>query len=148
MNRAFIALFVAALLASGCNDPKKTPGGPGATNPTGKTPVVGQTDNSFTLDVPNLSTSIKQGETKMVSIGIKRGKNFDQDVALKLDGLPAGLTADPAAPWLKKGEEEAKFNLKAADDAAVGDFTVKVQGKPAKDGATAANEFKITVDKK
>ena len=35
----------------------------------------------------------------------------------------------------------------AADEAALGDFTIKVTGHPTK-GADASNEFKITVDKK
>jgi hypothetical protein len=57
------------------------------------------------------------------------------------------VTLDPASPVIKHGDTEAKITLKAADDAAVGDFTLKVTGHPTK-GADAANEFKLTVDKK
>jgi len=106
-----------------------------------------QPEDTFTLSVPTLSTKFKQGEAKEITIGIKRGKNLDQDVALKLDGLPSGVTADPAAPTIKKSEKEAKINLKAANDAAVGDFTVKVIGHPSQ-GEDASNEFKLTIAKK
>jgi hypothetical protein len=106
-----------------------------------------QPEDTFNLKVPTLAVKIKQGEAKEVSIGIKRGKNFDQDVAVKLDGLPTGVTAESAAPTIKSSETEAKFNIKAADDAALGDFKVKVIGHPSK-GDDATNEFKLTIAKK
>jgi len=140
----FLAIGLAALI--GC-DTKSTPGGPGATDAGGKKPIVGQADDTFTLSPPSLSTSVKQGETKSVTIEIKRGKNFDEDVALKFDRAPKGVTIEPASSHIKHGDQDAKVNIKAADDAAVGDFTVKVTGHPAK-GADAMSEFKITVNKK
>jgi hypothetical protein len=145
MNRILVAAFVAAVGSSalvGCSGGSQ--GGPGAANKGG---VVSPADDAFTLSVPTLSTSIKQGESKVVEIGIRRGKNFAQDVSLKLEGLPKGVTADPASPDIKAGQENAKVTLKAADDAALGDFTVKVIGHP-KTGADASNEFKLTIDKK
>ncbi len=155
MKNIFLATAVLALIGLvGCNN--GTPGGPGVdkakTQEKNSTVSraehgVRQAEDTFTLNPPHLSTKIKQGEAKEVTIGIKRGKNFDQDVALKLEGLPSGVTADPASPTIKKSETEAKINLKAANDAAVGDFTVKVTGHPSQ-GADATNEFKLTVAKK
>jgi hypothetical protein len=149
MKRSLAGLLLMALVAfTGCNwGTKATPGGPGATNTSAKAPLYGQADDTFNLSVPFLSTTLKQGETKAVSMGIKRGKNFDQDVALKFDDLPKGVTLDPASPVIKHGDTEAKLTLKAADDASLGDFTVKVTGHPTK-GPDASTEFKITVDKK
>jgi uncharacterized membrane protein len=147
MKISIIGLLLAALVAfTGCND-KGTPGGPGATNPTAKKPVLGNADDTFSLDVPNLSTTIKQGETKAVSIAISRGKNFDEDVTLKCTGVPKGVTIDPASPAIKHGDKEAKLTITAADDAALGEFAIKVTGRPAK-GSEASNEFKLTVTKK
>jgi hypothetical protein len=146
MTRFVAAALVAAIgsvALVGCGT--GTPGG--ATDRDKDRPSITPADDTFTLSVPTLSTRMKQGEAKVVAIGIRRGKNFAQDVSLKLDGLPKGVTADPAAPEIKAGQEEAKVTLKAADDAAVGDFTVKVVGHPAK-GADASNEFKLTVEKK
>jgi hypothetical protein len=146
MKKLFTSLLVAALAVFvGCNG-KGTPGGPGASNATPKGPIVGQSDDTFTLSMPG-STSIKQGETKAATIAIKRGKNFGEDVTLKFADMPKGLTIDPANPVIKHGDTEAKLTFKAADDAALGDFTVKVTGHPSK-GSDASNELKITVDKK
>jgi uncharacterized membrane protein len=144
MKNLFVGLLGAALLAvAGCHP--GTTGGPGT--PGGKTPIVGQAENTFKLDTPNLSTKVKQGEAREVTIGIDRGKNFDQDVALKFEDLPKGVTIDPPSPMIKHGDKEAKATIHAADDAAVGDFTIKVDGKPTK-GEMASNTFKVTVEKK
>ena len=115
---------------AGCPDRLRegTSGGPGVTNPPRRNPLYGQADNTFNLSVPRLSTSLKQGETKEVSIGIKRGKNFQEDVTLKFADGPQGVTLDPASPVIKHGDTEAKVTLKAAADASLGDFTVKVTG--------------------
>jgi hypothetical protein len=146
MKRSFAGLLVIALVAfTGCD--RGTRGGPGATDSTAKKPVYGQADDTFNLIVPHLSTTLKQGETKAVSISIARGKNFDEDVTLRFADVPKGVTLNPASPVIKHGDTEAKLTLKAADDAALGDFTVKVTGHPTK-GAAALNEFKITVDQK
>ena len=145
MKSAFAALLVLGLVAfTGCN--KGTEGGPGATDASNKS-RFGQTEDTFSLTVPTFSTKLKQGEAKVVDIGIKRGKNFDEDVALNFDNVPQGVTIDPASPTTKHGDNETKITVKAADDAAVGDFTVKVTGHPTK-GSDAANDLKLTVKKK
>lgn len=148
MRKTLVGLLVGAVVAfAGCES-KSTPGGQGAvTNASHKAPMVGESDNSFSLTVPTLSTSIKQGETKAVTVGIKRGKNFDEDVALKFTGMPQGVTIDPASPMIKHGDKEANLTIKAAADAAVGKFTIQVTGHPTK-GPDASNEFNVTVDKK
>jgi len=147
MKNSLIVLLASASVAlAGCN--QGTPGGQGVTTtPPHKPPVYGEADNTFNLSVPRMSTTLHQGETKDVTIGIERGKNFDQDVALKVAEGPTGVTADFASPVIKHGDSEAKLTFKAADDASLGDFTVKVTGHPAK-GADATIDFKITVAKK
>ena len=148
MILASAALTLAALV--GCQG--GTTGGPGAEKKDKSRlekleDKVRQGEETFSLTVPTLATKVKQGEAKEVAVGIKRGKNFDEDVSLKLEDLPKGVTVEPAAPAIKHGEEGAKLTFKAAQDAAVGDFTVKVVGHPTK-GADATNEFKLTVEKK
>jgi len=151
-------LYAVALLALiglvGCSNPSNT-GGPGADKDKaktekdkGKAESKGKvTDDTFSLSLPTGSTSIKQGESKTVTISITRGKNFDEDVGLKLQDAPKGITLDPAAPMIKHGDKETKVTIKAADDAALGDHTIHVVGHPTK-GADATGDFKITVDKK
>ena len=149
MQRLLAAVFVAAVAPLGlvgCNS--GSPGGPGASNRDSNKPRVTTQENSFSLSVPGpTATHIKQGEQKVIDISIDRGKNFSQDVGLKLEGLPEGVTADPAHPDLKAGQEKVQVTLKASDKAALGDFTVKVVGHPSS-GPDATNEFKLTVEKK
>jgi len=108
---------------------------------------MGPSDNTFTLDMPNLSTHVKQGEAKNISVSIKRGKNFAQDVAMSFGDMPKGVTVEPASPTIKASDTEVKLTVKAADDAAVGDFTIKVKGHPTT-GADSENDLKVTVGKK
>jgi uncharacterized membrane protein len=130
---------------TGCD--KGTPGGHLSSDPSAKAPVYGQADDTFNLSVPHLSTTLKQGETKAISVSIARGKNFDEDVALKFADVPQGVAIDPTSPGIKHGDTEAKFTIKATDDASLGNFTIKVTGHPTK-GSDASNEFKLTVEKK
>lgn len=158
-----------AVFAAGCADGQ--PGGPGvtqttkpATTPdrpvttpptttppsstvTTNKPVIGEADRTFSLDVPDLPTTLKQGETKSVTIGMSRGTDFDQDVMLELSGMPQGVTADPQRAMIKHGESEATVKIQAADDAALGDFTINVIGHPAT-GADAKSEFKLKITEK
>jgi hypothetical protein len=113
---------------------------------TDANPIAGDPENTFRLDAPNLATTINQGETKVVSIGITREKNFDQDVKLTFEGVPAGVTIEPADAMIKKGENEVKLNVTATADAALNDFTIKIIGHP-ETGKDAMNEFKLTVAK-
>ena len=103
--------------------------------------------DTFTLSTPILSTSLKQGATQTVSIGIKRDKSFDQDVALTFGDMPTGVTFKPDAPVIKQGDKDAQVTLTGADDASLGNFVIKVTGHPAK-GADASNELSLTVAKK
>jgi len=134
--------------APGTNAPGDTTHrAPGTTGTaTTNQPLVGQANETFTLSVPSIK--IKQGETKTIDISEKRGKNFDEDVTLKFEGLPKGVTIEqPAAATIKHGDTDAKIQVRAADDAAVGDFTATVVGHPTK-GANATTDLKITVTKK
>jgi len=151
MKSVLVTLAAAALIAFvGCNS--GTPGGPGADKEKDKKSKVEraedrvrQAEDTFSLSVPTIK--LKQGESKGGTVGISRGKNLDEDVALKFDNLPKGVTIEPADAVIKHGDKEAKLTFKAADDAALGDFTVKVIGHPQK-GGDATNELKLTVEKK
>jgi len=138
-------LILSLVALAGCTE--GTPGGPGATEVTAKKPVLGLADDTFDLEVPRMSTSLKQGESKEIAIRVSRGKNFDQDVTLKFTGVPKGVSLVLASPVIAHGDKEAKVTLKAADDAALGDFTLKATGEPTK-GMPASSELKVTVARK
>jgi hypothetical protein len=147
MKTSFAGLLMSALIAlTGCSQ-GSTPGGPGVTTPRQRKPVYGEAEKTFNLSVPRLSTTLHQGETKEVAIGIERGKNFEGDVTFEFAEGPEGVTIASSSPIIKHGDTAAKVTLKAAADASLGDFTVKVTGHPT-EGPNATSEFKITVAKK
>lgn len=143
--RNFLAggtVFMLALL-TGCS--QGTPGGPGASKTkTNEKPYFGQADDTFNLSVPLTSSPVQQGEEATTAIGIKRAKNFDQDVSLKFADIPKGVTIEPASPVIASGETEAKITFKAGDEAPLGEFNIQVMGHPA-EGGDAQVTFKVTV---
>ena len=144
-NYAPILWGLGAVSLIGCSD--GTPGGPGVNKAKENKPVIGQATETFNLDVPTLSTHVKQGETKSFTIGVKRGSNFMEDIKLMFDDVPTGVTLDPAHPMLKSSEKEVAIKATATDTAALGDFMIKVTGRPTT-GADAKVTLKLTVDKK
>ena len=140
------ALLMGIVAATaGCNQSK--PGGPGAALPESEQATIGETDNTFTLEAPMTATDVTQGESDEITISIDRADRFAQDVSLSFGNLPAGVTLTPASATLAQGDSEVKFVLTAAPDAAIGDHTIVVTGRPAQ-GPTAATEVKISVTQK
>jgi len=156
MKMGLAGLVVTMLLAPiGCSE-TSTPGGPGAANTpntsegkntTANRPAYGPAEGTFELSAPVLSTHLKQGETKTATIGVSRGKNFDEDVTLKFSDIPQGVTVEPTNPTIPHGDKDCKLTLQAASDAALGDFTIKVIGHPTK-GADATTTMKLTIVEK
>jgi uncharacterized membrane protein len=135
-------LVVMLAILAGCS--QGTPGGPGTTDKDSEKPMYGQQDNTFNLSVPRTSTSLQQGEELETTVGIKRAKNFDQDVTLKFTDVPKGVTVEPASPMIHSSDKESKITFKAGDEAPVGDYKVQVTGHPGK-GGDAQIEFKLTI---
>src|SRR5262245_47136568 len=124
MHTRIIGLITLALVV-GCHD-NSLPGGPGATE---KQPAVGQGENTFEITVPAMETNIKQGETKAVTIALKRGKGFTGDVLIDVDELPQGITVSPMSVSMKESDsDKAKLEITAAKDAAVGHHKIIVWG--------------------
>src|SRR5690242_15941185 len=104
-----IAVFVAgAAILAGC-EKKGTSGGPGVTTTTTSpssttttpgvtTTTVTNSSETFKVTAPSGTTTVKQGDSKTVTIGISRGRDFDQAVSLKFSGEPAGVKIDPPTP--------------------------------------------------
>ncbi len=97
--------------------------------------------------MPFESVTLAQGDEKSLLIGINRGENFREDVAIEVSELPQGVTLDTVDPVIETGETDATLMLKAAPDAALGDFTFKVTGHTASSGADFSKEIKLTVTK-
>jgi len=139
MKSSFSMLVLVGLFFAGCS--QGTPGGPGV---TGSAPTYGQAENTFNLSVPMMATTVQQGESVEATVGIKRGVNFDQDVALQFSDLPKGVTVEPAAAKITKGQSETKVKFVATETSAVGSSKVKITGKPTT-GGDAQVDFSLTV---
>lgn len=122
--------------------------GAAAKAPVVEKPDAGEADRTFSLSVPFESVALTQGEDTSVLIGINRGESFREDVAVEVSDLPTGVTLATTDPSIKHGSTDATLKLKAASDAALGDFTVKVTGRMASSGADFTREFKMTVAEK
>ena len=131
--------------ATGCE--QGTPGGPGTTDVSVEKPVFGQTEDTFNLSVPFMSTTLQQGETIDAEIGIERAKNFGDDVDLAFTDLPKGVTVSPEKAKISRSDMKATVKLMATDEAVIGEYKVKVTGHPAK-GGDAVVEFPISVTAK
>ncbi len=143
MKSSFAGFAVMTLAAlTGCS--QGTPGGPGTAN---KSPAYGQSDDTFNLSVPTMSSYLQQGEQKESTVGIKRAKDFDEDVALTFADVPKGVTIEPSSPVIKRGDTDAKITFKAGDEAPLGHFKVQVTGHPTQ-GNDAQIEFKLTIAEK
>ena len=116
---------------------------------TVKKPVVeepaGEADRTFSLSVPFESVALTRGAEKSMLIGINRGENFREDVTIKVSNLPQGVTLETVDPVIESSETDATLMLKAAADAALGDFTFEVKGHTASSRADFSKEVKVTV---
>jgi uncharacterized membrane protein len=159
MKKVFMSLCVLALVtATGCG--RTTLEGKDAAKPASsrtsaeavptvaKKPVAGEAEHTFSLSVPFESVALAQGGEESVRIGINRGENFGEQVEIKVSGLPKGVTVEPKEPVITQGNTGVDLMLKAASDAALGDFTAKVTGRTASSGADFSKEFKLTVSQK
>jgi hypothetical protein len=152
MRSTLAAVAAAALLASaGCG--RGAPGAVGAGKAEAQRPNARRADearrpeDTFSLSVPRLSTKVRQGGSKEFTVGVRPGERFDHDVGLTFDGLPRGVTVEPAQPIVKHGDGGVRLTFRAAAGAAAGDFAVKVTGHP-QVGEDATAELKLTVEKK
>jgi len=100
---------------------------------------------TFKLGTPLLSTHIKQGEKKEVTITIDRGDAFKENVQLKLEA-PKGLKVSADNLTIKPGDKESKVFVEADKDAPLGDHAITVTGTPEK-GEPTSVPLKVTVEK-
>jgi len=121
---------------------------PTVEKPLAEEPIAGEADRTFSLSVPFESVALTQGEENSVLIGINRGENFREEVAIEVSGLPEGVTLETKAPSIEHGSTDATLKFKASSDAALGDFTAKLTGRTASSGADFTKNFKMTVAKK
>ena len=97
------------------------------------------------LAVPLLPETIKQGETKVVTISLKRSDDFKQDVKLEMKGSTKGISLDLAQTTVKAGDKpEVLLRVTADKDAALGEYQVYIKGT-SETGEQVSADFKVKV---
>jgi hypothetical protein len=155
MMKRFSVVFCVSILgfATGCNpgttggETTKTTDPQTGTTVTSKKPFIGMPSGTFELSTPVMASSLKQGESKESTLTISRGENFSGDVAIKFAEIPMGVSIKPVAPEIKHGDDSVVLTVSAAEDAALGDFSIQVIGHPAK-GTDSTNKLKVSIAKK
>ena len=101
-------------------------------------------DEGFKIAVPTFTTEIKQGETLNVTISLERGKYFKQDVKLQIEATK-GIGIDPTSFIIKASDKpDVQLRIAAAQNAAIGEYSVSVRGIP-KTGGSTSTSFTVKV---
>jgi len=104
-------------------------------------------NDTFRIDVPSVSTDVKQGEVQTVRVTLERGAGFKQRVKLEAKA-PAGIQVEPGSATVEPGDKgDVQLKITAAKDAAIGEHKIQVKGTPDK-GEPTETEFKLTVSAK
>ncbi len=110
-----------------------------------KPTIPGEAEHTFSLSVPFEAIALTQGDDQEVRIGINRGENFGEEVAIEVSGLPAGVTVEPAESVIPHGSTGVSLTLKASQDAALGSFSAEVKGHTKSSSADFTQVLEITI---
>jgi uncharacterized membrane protein len=98
----------------------------------------------FKIAVPTFSTEIKQGQTQNVTVALKRGDYFKQEVKLQIQASK-GISVEPTDVLVKASESpEVQVRITATQDTALGAYRVTVKGTP-QTGAPTSTAFTVKV---
>jgi uncharacterized membrane protein len=155
------ALFGMVVAVAGCSQ-ESTPGGPGAssatkmntsttTTPTSSTsvtttankPVVTDPNNTFTLKLPEMTTTVRPGKKEEVTISISRGSAFKESVKIQFRA-PKGVTITPTDPVIAAGQNKVSVTVQSTKEAAVGKTKIEVMAVP-ESGRSVSLEMPIEV---
>ena len=101
-------------------------------------------DVGFKIAVPTFSTDIQQGQTQYVTVSLKRGAFFKQDVKLTIN-TSAGLSVDPASVMIQASDApDVQLTITADRNAAFGEYYVTVRGVP-QTGEPTSTVFTVNV---
>jgi uncharacterized membrane protein len=110
-----------------------------------QSPRGGGLSNSerFKINTP-FDTTIKQGETRNVTIPLQRGEYFKQDVKLEIRASE-GISVTPATALVKGSDQpNVQIQITAAKDANLGEYRIYIKGTPTT-GEQVSVEFDVKV---
>jgi len=101
-------------------------------------------DEGFKIQVPMFSTDIKQGDRQTITVSIKRGEFFKQDVRLEIKASP-GINVTPTNVLVKASDTpNVQLQIAVPKDAALSEYRIFVTGTPQTGEATSI-EIKVKV---
>ena len=116
-----------------------------STTTTVQKPVVTDKNNTFTLEVPKMTTNVNRGKKENVTISISRGSAFKESVKLQFHA-PKGVTVTPAEPVIQAGQNKVTVTIQAASDAPGGKNNIEVKAVP-ESGKSVSLEMPVQVKK-
>jgi uncharacterized membrane protein len=99
--------------------------------------------DTFTLEVPKMTTNVDRGKKEDVTISISRGTAFKESVKLQFHA-PKGVTVMPAEPVIQAGQSSVKVTIEATKDAPEGKNNIQVMAVPER-GQSVSLEMLIQV---
>ena len=98
----------------------------------------------FKIAAPTFSTEVKQGETKNVTVALKRGEYFKRDVKLQIEAS-SGISVEPTKVMVKASDSpDVQLQISAPKDAAIGSYQISVKGTP-ETGESTSTMFNVKV---
>jgi len=89
---------------------------------------------------PDIAT-LGRGQTVVITVNATRLGNFNGEIAVKAEGLPAGVTASPLT--IGSGQTSGILTLTAAPDAALAQAPLRFVGEGTPDGKTAVSRAAV-----
>ena len=91
--------------------------------------VVTDKNNTFTLEVPKMTTTVNKGKKEDVTISISRGSAFKESVKIQFHA-PKGVMVTPAEPVIPAGQNKVTVSIEATGDAPAGKSNIEVTAVP------------------
>ena len=130
MKTAMVVVMMLALTAVfGCTSPR----GGGMSS-----------DEGFKIQVPMFTTDIKQGDRQTITVTVRRGDLFKQDVRLEMKATE-GITVTPTSALVKASDKgDVQIQIAAPRTAPLSEYRVYVKGTP-QTGEPTSIEIKVKV---
>ena len=101
-------------------------------------------DVGFKIAVPTFDTEVKQGEVRAVTVSLRRGESFKQDVSLEVQASE-GINVEPTDILVKaSASPDVQLRIAATKNTALGAYRVSVNDTP-KTGEPTSTAFTVTV---
>lgn len=111
-----------------------------------KSPPGGEPGSTFKVKGPDLATTLKQGESKVIDLSVDRDSNFKQAVKLDAGKSGEGLHTELSKSNVPNTEKDVKLTVKADKDAPLGDHVITITATPENGTATQVG-VKVRVEK-